>query len=207
MGRVTAEGLLDAIGGIDARYVEEAESWMRTAGHKGKGYILRMAAAAACLMLVVAGALLSLRNNMDGGGLAGGNEGMEGGSDGGMETGGAAGGADPSFGPGIAGIPEEIGSVTVEHYSCRGERTVVVEGKELDQLRAWADSLELGDAVFFAAGKTPGEKSEGGEVYFFQFDGGEFSYRDFGTCYLVVEDTWYPVQNPKAPPIPENESR
>lgn len=70
-GSVGAETLMDAIGKIDAFYVEEAELWQRKAMHGHVRY-LRLAATAACLLLVMGGVFAALRGSQLKGPLSGG---------------------------------------------------------------------------------------------------------------------------------------
>lgn len=209
MRTVTAESLLEAVGSVDAAYVEEAELWTGKNRRKAAWRVVKLAAAAACLMLVVTGTALTLQNS-DSGGLSGSGQGTETGFDGsavsGKTTEGAggeaeAGGIQTSEGH-ILRIPEEITEVTVVHYSCGKEKRAVLKGDRLEELRAWAEGLILGEGIIFGQGEAPGEESDGGEVYDFQFGEEEFSYHVFGECYIVVGDIWYPVLNPTEPPEP-----
>ena len=249
MRKVTAEHLIDAIGGIDPAYVQEAELWReqapqrkraekgQNAGRGGSGYLLRLAAAAACLLLVVGGAALALRNaelggmsggadsNTNGSPEAGSTEsgGSEAGSTeagsteaggseaGSTEAGGSKSGAGATAGAGeqegagealgtrIPKIPEEAAEVEVVHYSGGREDKSLAEGNDLRDLRAWMENLELGEPIIYGEGEAP--VGDGRESYVFRFEGGELSYRMYDTCYLVVRDAWYPVQNPTAPPV------
>lgn len=216
MRTVTAEDLAEAIGSADAVYVEEAEQWTKEAGQKsllhwkwasggkGQSYAPRLAVAAVCLLLVAAGGAAALRQGGSGE-LSGGSEGNAGGIDGvradenGSTSSGSANGAAEAP---VFEIPENVTAVTVLHYSCGQENRILAEGGELEAIRDWADGLRLGEPVYFKKGESPGEVSEGGELFFFQFQGAdqELSYRDFGDCYLVVGDAWYPVLNPTDPP-------
>ena len=224
MRKVTAEHLIDAIGEIDPAYVQEAEQWReqasqrkraekgQSAGRGGSGYFLRLAAAAACLLLVVGGAALALRNaelgGMSGGADSNTNGGPEAGS---TEAGGSKSGAGATAGAGeqegagealgtrIPKIPEEAAEVEVVHYSGGREDKSLAEGNDLRDLRAWMENLELGEPIIYGEGEAP--VGDGRESYVFRFEGGELSYRMFDTCYLVVRDAWYPVQNPTAPPV------
>ena len=234
MRKVTAEHLIDAIGGIDPAYVQEAELWReqapqrkreekgQNAGRGGSGYLLRLAAAAACLLLVVGGAALALRNaelgGMSGGADSNTNGSPEAGSTesggseaGSTEAGGSKSGAGATAGAGeqegagealgtrIPKIPEEAAEVEVVHYSGGREDKSLAEGNDLRDLRAWMENLELGEPIIYGEGEAP--VGDGRESYVFRFEGGELSYRMFDTCYLVVRDAWYPVQNPTAPPV------
>lgn len=234
MRKVTAEHLIDAIGGIDPAYVQEAELWReqapqrkraekgQNAGRGGSGYLLRLAAAAACLLLVVGGAALALRNaelgGMSGGADSNTNGSPEAGSTesggseaGSTEAGGSKSGAGATAGAGeqegagealgtrIPKIPEEAAEVEVVHYSGGREDKSLAEGNDLRDLRAWMENLELGEPIIYGEGEAP--VGDGRESYVFRFEGGELSYRMYDTCYLVVRDAWYPVQNPTAPPV------
>lgn len=237
------ETLVDAIGKIDASYVEEAELWQKRDTGGVKRYLPRMLATAACLLLVAAGtfaALRSVNDNMSGGtksdengtgvqeseeisseeddlkseesssegaeeGLPEGEAGQSGGGEHGeddIDFSTAGNGSDTNSDEIPFQIPEDVAAVTVTRLGCGTEKTVTMEGAELDALRKWADELVLGEAVFFAEGTTPGEVSEGGQVYTFakEDEAWEFSYRDFGDCYVVKGDAWYPVLNPTEPP-------
>lgn len=96
-------------------------------------------------------------------------------------------------------------SIAVTRYSGGREEAYTLEGADVKALKEWMKALTLGEEATFEEGAYPGEVSEGGEVYYFEASEGEaaFSYRDFGECYLVVEDHWYPVLNPAEPPLPE----
>lgn len=231
MKKDATELLIDAIGAIHPQYVQEAEQWRGQAPQKsrgregsgggrcGLGYLLRLAAAAACFLLVMGGAALALRNAAPGGmsgesgQSAAGNAGAADEAAGGLEAGaGSAEGLSPgaeengggpagAMGRPVAQIPEGTTEVEVIYYNGGREDRSLVEGDGLEGLRAWAASLELGEPVTFAEGEAPGAETDGGEIYQFRFKGGGFSYHNFGTCYLVVEDLWYPVQNPIAPPV------
>ena len=99
----------------------------------------------------------------------------------------------------IPKIPEEAAEVEVVHYSGGREDKSLAEGNDLRDLRAWMENLELGEPIIYGEGEAP--VGDGRESYVFRFEGGELSYRMYDTCYLVVRDAWYPVQNPTAPPV------
>ncbi len=108
-------------------------------------------------------------------------------------------GAGEALGTRIPKIPEEAAEVEVVHYSGGREDKSLAEGNDLRDLRAWMENLELGEPIIYGEGEAP--VGDGRESYVFRFEGGELSYRMFDTCYLVVRDAWYPVQNPTAPPV------
>lgn len=244
------EILIDAIGKIDARYVEEAELWTHKAGRaerKASGFWSlfrkRALATAACFALIATGLFVVLRNpgreDMAGGVYKG--EDSSSGGEGSQEAGGDSGGiengaADQSDGAGQenkAGQAEQpdadapayaatqggkdrvkdylleaLGdteSIAVTRYSGGREEAYTLEGADVKALKEWMKALTLGEEATFEEGAYPGEVSEGGEVYYFEASEGEaaFSYRDFGDCYLVLKDHWYPVLNPAQPPLPE----
>lgn len=235
------EILIDAIGKIDALYVEEAELWTPKAGRserKVPGWRAlswkRTLATAACFALIAAGLFVALRNpgredmadgaHMGANNLKGSEESQEAGGDsGGMENG----AADQTDGAGQrdADAPEDkaaqgvteadtvknhvleaLGdteSIAATRYSGGREEAYTLEGTDLEALKEWINNLTLGEEVTFEEGAYPGEASEGGEVYYFEtLEGGAvFSYRDFGDCYLVLKERWYPVMNPTEPPL------
>lgn len=237
------EVLIDAIGKIDALYVEEAELWTPKAGRserKVPGFWSlswkRTLATAACFALIVTGLFVALRNpgreDMTGGAHMGANN-LKG-SEGSQEAGGSASGmengaSDQADGAGqpYADAPgdeatergteadtvknhllEALGdteSIAVTRYSGGSEEAYTLEAADLEALKEWINNLTLGEEVTFEEGAYPGEASEGGEVYYFEaLEGGTvFSYRDFGDCYLVFKDHWYPVLNPAQPPLPD----
>lgn len=96
-------------------------------------------------------------------------------------------------------------SIAVTRYSGGREKAYTLEGADVKALKEWMKTLTLGEEAIFEEGAYPGEVSEGGEVYYFEtLEGGAvFSYRDFGDCYLVLKDHWYPVLNPAQPPLPD----
>lgn len=101
---------------------------------------------------------------------------------------------------------EDLGdteSIAVTHYSGGREEAYTLDKADLEALKEWINNLTLGEEVTFEEGAYPGEASEGGEVYYFEtLEGGAvFSYRDFGDCYLVLKERWYPVMNPTEPPL------
>ena len=78
----------------------------------------------------------------------------------------------------------------------------IVEGEELEALRAWAGGLDCAPASF-AEGEPPGD-AEGGEAYTFTpADGPGFSYVLTGPeeAWLLAEGAWYAVRNPSVPPV------
>lgn len=243
--------LIDAIGKIDAVYVEEAQLWQkqrtsRVIKFSFHGRTRRILATAACLLLVTAGVFAALRSayfsdKSDGAAVK--NESSEWNDSADQETqnteeesapgeagsdnGSANEGDNSSGSPGemdgtgeelpetendaeveeIAKsgleIPEEVSFVTVTHGEGGTEERFALGGEKLESLKEWANNLTLGEAVTFEEGAYPGDNFEAGEYFFFDF--GEaypaFSYRDFGDCYIVMEDVWYPVLNPTEPPV------
>lgn len=243
--------LIDAIGKIDAVYVEEAELWQKQRTSRVINFALngrtrRILATAACLLLVTAGVFAALRSayfsdKSDGAAVENGSSewdgsvGQEtqdteeesapeesGGDNGSTNEGGNSSGSPGDMDgtgeelPGTENeaevedvaksgleIPTEVSFVTVTHGEGGTEERFALGGEELESLKEWANNLTLGEAVTFEEGAYPGDNLEAGEYFFFDF--GEaypaFFYRDFGDCYIVMEDVWYPVLNPTDPPM------
>lgn len=96
-------------------------------------------------------------------------------------------------------IPDDITEASVSHIVSGQESQWIIGGNDIPPLNDWLSRLQC------EQGNKP-EDSEGGEVYFFAFDGRDdlnFSYVNNGEngCYLVVNETWYYVSNPADPPV------
>lgn len=229
---VTRDQLMDAIGDIQAVYVEEAENYRRSFSRFRTAF--RVLPAAACLLLTALavfalpryadpkgtdhnslGTQECLPEETTAGGAGSDQWGAAGGADSDQE--GAADGADSDQG-GVIRIPKEAAQVMVFYERGGTKEEYLAEGEDLLALRQWADGLLLGEALSLpeetppsslfeeSVGENP-DSPETGTVYLFRFTGEEsaqeeFSYRNYGSCYIVTQDTWYPVKNPSDPPLP-----
>ena len=101
---------------------------------------------------------------------------------------------------------ENVTKVDVTHFMGGKTTTWSVEGTDIDPLREWYNTLSYRYREF-EKGQSPGD-SDGGEVYTFDFTGGEwpgFSYVINGQndCYIQSEGKWFVVGNPSMPPVVE----
>lgn len=106
-------------------------------------------------------------------------------------------------------LPQEISQVKVAYLGGGRAAEWELDQGEISQWNSWLNSLTL-EPKTFLQNEQPGENQEGGVIYSFQINGEReesISYRNFGDCYLVIEDNWYQVLNPQDPWEPESLER
>lgn len=106
--------------------------------------------------------------------------------------------------PVAAYIQEDVGSVTAV---CTAEGSTIVrliEGEELDKLRAWTNNLRY--ILIADSGKEPPFNTKIKEMYEFiitegYYPGYSYIITESGDSYLLIEGYWYFDPNPSKPPI------
>ena len=115
----------------------------------------------------------------------------------------------PAKREGSIAMPDEITEVEVSGYYNGG---VIKPGEfviqDFDAFKTWFAELSF-EHREFAEGKAPGETQAGGNSYQFDINNGVlfFTYADFGIgAYIVYDNEWYEIKNPKLPPVAESVS-
>lgn len=101
-------------------------------------------------------------------------------------------------------IGDDVTEVKITHIFMGQLTEWSIKGDDIQSLQIWANGLEC-EIGEFEEGDTPGNQN-GGEIFSFELVGGIYSGFDYiingpDTCYLLIEGTWYIVNNPSDPPI------
>ena len=101
-------------------------------------------------------------------------------------------------------FPDGMVKMTISHYLGGEITTRDLAGEDLDAFLEWVSGLRC-ERLPVEEHDTPGD-CEGGEVFDFipaNRDGTGVSYIINGTdsCYLLIDNNWYVVDNPTHPPV------